>query len=290
MNAYQATVAATPARKAASIGVNRAFQSAGSGRCPAACGSHSRPWPWVAAFTLIELLVVIAIIAILAGMLLPALSKAKTKASSIRCLGHLKQLQLCWQMYVDENNGVLPVNRSANTGLYAASTEGWIKGDAQTDQDTTNVQNGLLFQYNRSTEIYRCPADRSKVYAHPKLVRTRSYAMDSWLSGYDSDGKSSKFVQECQLLQPAGVFVFGDEHENSINDGLLGVLRRGLEAWLDTPANRHGQAANFSYADGHAAPQRWRWPKFCSIGQYGYPPRNDSDSQDLHDLQDHLPQ
>jgi prepilin-type N-terminal cleavage/methylation domain-containing protein/prepilin-type processing-associated H-X9-DG protein len=265
----------------------------GSGGCEHQPGS-SKPSHAVA-FTLIELLVVIAIIAILAGMLLPALSKAKAKAQSIRCLSQLRQLQLCWQMYVDDNCGTMPINRCSNSELYSTSTNGWIMGDAQTDQNTTNLQNGVLFQYNQSTEIYRCPADRSKVLLHPKLPRSRSYSIDSWLNGYDSDGQFSKFVRESQLTDPgpAGTFAFADEHENSINDGLFGVLRRGLDFWLDTPANRHSQAASFSYADGHAGPQRWRWPKSCAVsGEYGYAPRDGAkgrDAQDLHELQDHLP-
>jgi prepilin-type processing-associated H-X9-DG protein len=83
-------------------------------------------------------------------------------------------------------------------------------------------------------------------------------------------GNPSKFVRSTQLVTPgpALTFVFVDEHENTINDGTFAVFRRGINRWADTPANRHGQAANFSYADGHAARQEWRWPKQCKDMQY----------------------
>src|SRR5437016_10947032 len=135
------------------------------------------------AFTLIELLVVIAIIAILASMLLPALAKAKQKAQGVACMSNLRQLQLCWNLYLDDNNDRLVPSRIDTYSLGEWSGPGaWAVGDAMYDTNTLNLQQGLLFPYNRSVGIYRCPGNKDTVVGYPAILRARTYALDFLLN------------------------------------------------------------------------------------------------------------
>src|SRR5580692_2245842 len=128
-------------------------------------------WPpntsrrWGKAFTLIELLVVIAIIAILAALLLPSLAKAKEQGRQINCMSNLKQLQLCWELYTDDNHGVFPPNDDITSlgtqGIDPNNKTSWCQGWPLTDTNTAGIQAGLLFPYDTSVGIYHCPSDMS---------------------------------------------------------------------------------------------------------------------------------
>src|ERR1039457_5737120 len=107
----------------------------------------------IRAFTLVELLVVIGIIAILAALLLPVLGKAKERSQTAGCLNNMKQLQLCYQMYVDDNNDYLPPNE-----VIPDLDVSWVLGAAQTDVTTTNIQKSLIFHYNNKLKCYFPPS------------------------------------------------------------------------------------------------------------------------------------
>jgi prepilin-type N-terminal cleavage/methylation domain-containing protein/prepilin-type processing-associated H-X9-DG protein len=226
---------------------------------PASRGHPSgRRRPGCGGFTLIELLVVIAIIGILASMLLPALTRAKAKGQGIACLNNLRQLTLCWLMYPDDNDGLVPPNEASGAYSLAGS---WIEGDAKTDRDTLNIQKGVLFKYNKSAKIYHCPTDRTTVTRFPNLLRTRSYAISTGVGHRNAEKIPNPIYKAAQIIDPSPVkaSVFLDEDEWSIQNGAIGIepTRTRIAVYWNLPAVRHSYGCNLSFADGHA--EGWRW-------------------------------
>ena len=257
--------------------VNKKLQKAGlqTGGCFATAQAPRR------GFTLIELLVVIAIIAILAGLLLPALSKAKARGQEASCINNLRQLQIAWLSYAHDNQDTLPANNYTTSMGGAVSLPGsWVVGNAQMSANLTNLETGTLYPYIPSPGVYHCPSDQS-VLQSSNVARIRSFSMNSGPTGPDEAAAKAGTAKMPQ--NPSEFFVFLDENEGSIDDGYFAVLLAPSMTWYNLPSDRHNQGVDLTFADGHCEHWRWEWPKvFVSLGQ---PVANSADLDDLRHLE-----
>lgn len=231
-----------------------------------------------AGFTLIELLVVITVIAILASLLLPVLSRTTAKAQGMSCLSNTRQLGLAWLIYSDEHNGRLAYNLGGDVkirGVAPATYLNWVNNvlNWELTPDNTNLvtitQAGLAPFASYSTRIYRCPSDRvlSDIQRSAGWsTRIRSYSMNAMVgdagdlsvSGFNRNNPDYvQFFSMTSIPKPSGIFVFLDEHPDSINDGYF-VNKADYWEWIDLPASYHNGGASFSFADGHSEAHRWR--------------------------------
>ena len=248
---------------------------------------NRRPGRHERGFTLIELLVVIAIIAILASLLLPALSRAKLSAQGAACGNNVKQMSLAWLIYTDDNDQLLMNNSStADTRTYRQS---WVNNiqDWGTGVENTNpayVLSGKLAPYvNNQLRVYKCPADQTAAQNGPRLrsISLNSLVGDPLISTNRFNPTWIQFLKMSQFPGPASFYVFVEEHPDTINDGYF-MNRWDVIKWGNLPASWHNGAANMSWADGHLERHRWtpdtvRPPVRGGVGSGGFVPSPPTD-------------
>lgn len=217
------------------------------------------------AFTLVELLVCIAIIAVLAGLLSSTLARAKSRARTIICLNNIRQMGLSWSLYTHDYDDRIPPNSEENSSSSKTWVQGWLNfNDGHPDNtNQVHLRESLLWPYHQTVKIWRCPADRSWSRQSAGIFpRVRSYAMNQFLNPRCQYGEWNTMLQTTSLVEPppSQTFVFIDERDESINNGVFRVNmeRTSIEDW---PGIYHDRASNFYFADGHSESKRWLDPR-----------------------------
>ena len=231
-------------------------------------------------FTLIELLVVIAIIAILAGMLLPALGKAKSRTQSVYCMNNTKQLMMALTLYAGDNEDKLP-NNFGNAPIGTRPKENWVGGRMDITDQATNVAlmlSGTLGKYlGDNVKSFKCPSDKNQNVRTYSLNGTLGFSVEGGTATWSGrpDGTYRQFTKLGNILTPTKILTFVDEHIAFLNDGNFVIWPDGSDPRVSSlwrignvPATYHNDASGLSFADGHSDIHKWKdeVPRLIRVG------------------------
>jgi prepilin-type processing-associated H-X9-DG protein len=222
--------------------------------------------------------------------MLTGIGRARQTALTSRCLSNLRQLQMAWQMYSEDNSGsCVPNKYHLTNGVYRGYQDTWAgENSVIADRDDKMLAKGLFVRlgYARETQLFRCPSDRSQIERQP---RTRSYSISAYFMG-TTNYNVRPISKVADISNPGRAFVVLDELAETIDDGHFFILRPPDSRWFNMPADRHLKGGSLSFADGHA--ERWQWKgkkRFAPSQGDNWIEVTSRDQADLRRLQAALP-